>query len=386
MQKLELIRSERDEYGLRGLIYGDAPITRERVAAALPAHLLQGDKAYLWWTTNRYMREYSARQDVPMSLQGAGTEATPAETLMIARQTMATYERIREIASEIIRDHGSTVYLAAEDPYVKDASESRWKSLKSHPHLAAKRANNELYRGDIGVPKSPYLVDEKFQGIGPAGIELLVLAPNLKGISNLKEAIGQLPFDVCKSVLVDVMNGCKALHDAGLVHCDIKTANAMVNRNPVRGRKNPDRVKANYFGQLDDLEMTERDGSRNEAYATTNYRGNLDKGFYSYPMRDEVRMVKAIDIFSLGLVILEVYFGGDKGGFSKFMRKFSDDVRHKEMGPPEMLRFFDRAIKSHPPKNPIPRETALLLMKMIRRDRNLRPNIDEVIEEFSKNN
>jgi serine/threonine protein kinase len=368
------------------LLFQEKNITREDVERTLEIPRDVEGNIYLYRPD---IDQYIIKTNLDNRLCSKGTSLSPEEEEEIEKQILSTYESLRRTIAEIYREHGAVVHLIG-----LDADKEKWSPVKKHPDLVIKASLNASNVDSRKFPRSEYLVDEKYhrmEGKGEAFPQ--VFAPNLKGIPNLQEAIHQMPFEEAKQFVVDTMRGCQALHDEGWVHCDVRSNNAMVNRKNLKDRETGE-VREKRWGQLTDLEMAEKEGVK--SINVIGLRSNLDKNFYKYPTEEERTVKKAIDVFSFGQIIIELYYGDQSDTLSSFWRQFNQNLlefypepvtqntRTFDIGAEKIMKAFNTAVKKYPPRTPIHKKVAEMIVGMMRYDREKRPTIDEAIQTLSE--
>jgi hypothetical protein len=163
-------------------------------------------------------------------------------------------------------------------------------------------------------------------------------------------------------ILFDAANGVKYLHDTGHLHLDLKPMNILI-----FGEGD------NLMGKLTDfgLSLILQNNSKYyplELVTITHRAPELMKGERNY--------TKAVDIWSLGIIFLEVLSGG-KQIFSDFTKSKIRAETRKFLNPVSITPFLNRYLSGLP--GSIKTSAVELISRMLNINPSLRPSIDEVI-------
>ncbi|MFC1810593.1 protein kinase [Patescibacteria group bacterium] len=298
----------------------------------------------------------------------AGIERKDIEELM-----MIVHRKLQLVVSKILQEQGQKVCSVGLTKI--DESKTIWTCQREQPLRGVKFPRKDMQdyiNTYYELPRHPNIVPEWFHtryisnGVTVYGGSLRSFNTSEYHPDPLTlEHCYDLPLEQQLKYAVDLMEGCLAMHEAGIVHRDIKPENTIISNNKCR---------------ITDSELMIDDGNfEKNALGTPTYS---DSGNYGYKVLNGIppRLLKGMDVYSFGIILLKIYTGITD--FDEFFDKFVGYMGGRtDWG---RLRSIQKRCPEINLKERIPRPMRKLIAKMLYHDRAKRPSLEKCIQIISK--
>ena len=312
------------------------------------------------------------------------------------QELLKTIKRIREIIAKILAEKGNIVYMQVpEKSSIGDLRNQRWMKIFGRELDAKLLQVKKLKKSEtITVNESPHAYWEKISqttgGYDGNGIISFARTGRMKAVkcpqrdaSPDAKDYPTLSFQNHLDIILGAMEGCKAIHDLGYAHNDIKPTNITIDPNYI-----------DFNARLYDHEHTDKEGfDTGVNFGTERY---ADIAYYNYNENECKKSSQKRDVFAFGMWLLLVYMHaifvgtkyGEKSTANKVQKALKDNIgirkicnRPLEMDAQCLIGILEKSMDEVHEGSilSIPTELKQLIAEMIQENRQERPAIDEVI-------